>query len=342
MFKVYAVAPEDMSPSNIAVFAQRVEAMGYDGLQVADAIHDGFLLAALALNATTRLKICIGVLVIFPRSPMNVAISAWDLQRLSGGRFELGLGTQVKGNIEKRYSTPWTPPLKRMREYIESLRAIFDAFQNGTKLDYVGENYQFTRLQSFFNPGPIEHPHIPLLMGAVGPKMTNLAGNLADGMLTHPTNTQPRYIREVVLPRLEEGGVSDSISPGRFQLILGSFVATGVDDKSIAAERLKYKKLLAFLFSTPVYWPSLELFGWQNVGEQLLACTRENRWQDMNALINEDMLDAFIPTGHYSDIGELLTKWFDGLGGVLTFPVPRDPCNDSAATFVIDSLKAGH
>jgi probable F420-dependent oxidoreductase len=341
MFKVYAVAPEDMSPSNIAVFAQRVEAMSYDGLQIADAIHDGFLLAALALNATSHLKVCIGVLVIFPRSPMNVAISAWDLQRLSGGRFELGLGTQVEGNIEKRYSTPWTPPLKRMREYIEALRAIFDAFQYGEKLNYVGANYQFTRLQPFFNPGPIEHPHIPLLIGAVGPKMTNLAGAIADGMLTHPTNTPPRYIREVILPRLKEGGVSDSSSRGGFQLMLGSFMATGVDDKGIAAERLKYKNLLAFLFSTPAYWPSLELFGWQDIGEQLLTCTRENRWQDMNALVSEEMLDAFLPTAHYGDIGELLTKWYQGLAGVLTFPVPTDPSNDSVAALVIESLKAG-
>jgi hypothetical protein len=171
--------------------------------------------------------------------------------------------------------------------------------------------------------------------------MTNLAGAIADGMLTHPTNTPPRYIREVILPRLKEGGVSDSSSRGSFQLMLGSFVATGVDDKGIAAERLKYKNLLAFLFSTPAYWPSLELFGWQDIGEQLLTCTRENRWQDMNALVSEEMLDAFLPTTHYGDIGELLTKWYKGLAGVLTFPVPTDPSNDSVAALVIESLKAG-
>ena len=166
MFTVYASTPESMGPREIVAHAQRAEAMGFDGLQVPDAVHDGFLLAAMALNATVRLKVCIGVLVAFPRSPMNVALAAWDLQAMSDGRFELGLGTQVKGNIEGRYSTPWTSPVPRMREYIGALRAIFDTFQNGSKLDYVSENYRFTRMQPFFNPGPIEHPRIPLLMGA--------------------------------------------------------------------------------------------------------------------------------------------------------------------------------
>lgn len=340
MFEVYATTPEDMSPSDIAAFAQRVEAMGYAGLQVADAIHDGFLLAALALNATTRIKVCISVLVIFPRSPMNVAISAWDLQRLSKGRFELGLGTQVKGNIEGRYSTPWTPPLKRMREYIEALRAIFSAFQQGGKLNYVGENYQFTRLQPFFNPGPIEHPHIPLLMGAVGPKMTNLAGEIADGMLTHPTNSSPRYIAEVVRPRLQQGADITSRSLENFRLMLGSLVATGPDAASVSGEREKWRNMLAFLYSTPAYWPSLELFGWQVRGEQLLACTRENRWKDMGKLVTDEMLDQFLPAATYDDIGAVLKQWYGDLSAYITFPVPVDPQHDKAAAKVIAELAA--
>ncbi|CAH0992454.1 hypothetical protein SIN8267_02576 [Sinobacterium norvegicum] len=340
MFRVYATTPEDMSPSDIGAFAQRVEAMGYDGLQVPDAIHDGFLLAALALNATRRIRVCIGVLVIFPRSPMNVAISAWDLQRLSSGRFELGLGTQVKGNIERRYSTPWTPPVKRMREYIEALRAIFDAFQHGTELHYIGDNYQFTRLQPFFNPGPIEHPHIPLLMGAVGPQMTRLAGKVADGILTHPTNTPPRYIGEIVRLRLQQGADDSGRNIEDCRLMLGSLIATGPDAAAVSSEREKWRQLLAFLFSTPAYWPSLELFGWRNRGEQLLACSRENRWAEMPGLLDDEMLDQFVPAASYDDIAGVLKQWFGRLTGYLTFPVPDDISNDAACAAAIASLKA--
>jgi len=338
VFHVYASTPEDMGPGAIAAHARRAEAMGFDGLQVPDAIHDGFLLAALALNATARIKVCISVLVAFPRSPMNVALTAWDLQAMSGGRFELGLGTQVKGNIEDRYSTPWTSPVPRMREYIESLRAIFDAFQNGTRLNYVSENYRFTRLQPFFNPGPIEHPHIPLMMGAVGPLMTSMAGRIADGMITHPTNTPPRYIREVVLPRLREGAALGGRSLEDFRLVLGSLIATGPDVETVHREREKWRRMLGFLYSTPAYWPSLELFGWQDRGAQLLQMTRENRWDRMSEIIDEEMLDAFIPSATYADIPDELERRFGGLSGYITMMMPEDPAHDAAVGDVVARL----
>ncbi|MBK6286076.1 MAG: TIGR03617 family F420-dependent LLM class oxidoreductase [Gammaproteobacteria bacterium] len=339
MFTVYASTPESMGPREIVAHAQRAEAMGFDGLQVPDAVHDGFLLAAMALNATVRLKVCIGVLVAFPRSPMNVALAAWDLQAMSDGRFELGLGTQVKGNIEGRYSTPWTSPVPRMREYIGALRAIFDTFQNGSKLDYVSENYRFTRMQPFFNPGPIEHPRIPLLMGAVGPVMTNLAGEVADGMITHPTNTPPRYIREVVLPRLREGAGRGGRELDGFNLLLCALVATGPDADSVRREREKWRKMLGFLYSTPAYWPSLELFGWQHKGEELLRMTRENRWDQMSAIIDDGMLDTFVPSATYATIPAVLRDWYGGLSGTITFMMPDDPAQDGAAAEAIHRLR---
>ena len=341
MFTVYASTPENMGPGAIAEHARRAEAMGFDGLQVPDAIHDGFLLAALALNATVRLKVLISVLVAFPRSPMNVALTAWDLQAMSKGRFELGLGTQIKQNIEDRYSAMWSAPAPRMREYIGALRAIFDAFQNGTKLAYVSEHYRFTRLQPFFNPGPIEHPHVPLLMGAVGPGMTALAGEIADGMITHPTNTPPRYIREVVLPRLREGAARSGRDLESFKLVLGSLVATGPDAASVAQEREKWRRMLGFLYSTPAYWPSLELFGWQDRGEQLLAMTRENRWDRMREIIDDEMLDAFIPCGTYADIPAELERRFGGLSGYVTLMMPEDPALDTQLAAVVATLRRG-
>ncbi|MGI9284543.1 MAG: LLM class flavin-dependent oxidoreductase, partial [Pseudomonadales bacterium] len=172
MFQVFAATPENMGPGEIAAHAVRAEAMGFDGLQVPDAIHDGLLLAAMALNATQKLIVGTAVLVAFPRSPMTVAVASWDLQKMSNGRFELGLGTQVKANIEQRYSARWDSPVPQLREYVQSMKAIFHSFQTGEKLDFQGQHYTFTRLQPFFNPGPVEHPNIPIMCGAVGPAMT--------------------------------------------------------------------------------------------------------------------------------------------------------------------------
>ncbi len=338
--EVWASTPENMSPAEIGAFAQRAEAIGFAGLQVPDAIHDGLLLAAMALNATTRLKVCTGVLVAFPRSPMTVAVAAWDLQAMSAGRFELGLGTQIEQNIVERYSAKWESPLGQMREYIESLRAIFDSFQNGVPLCYEGKHYRFTRLQPFFNPGPIEHPEIPLLMGAVGPKMTTLAGSHADGMITHPTNTPPRYIREVCLPRLQAGAEKAGRDLNAFRLMLGTLVATGPDMASVAAAREKQRQLLGFLYSTPAYWPSLELFGWQDKGEQLRQLTRESRWQDMATVVDDVMLDAFVPSAPYAGIADVMRERYAGMAARITLSLPDDPANDAGLSLAVTQLSA--
>ncbi len=340
MFQVFAATPEDMGPGDIGAHAARAEAMGYDGLQVPDAIHDGLLLAALALNATETLIVGTGVLVAFPRSPMTVAIASWDLQKMSGGRFELGLGTQIKPNIEQRYSARWDSPVPQLREYVQSVKAIFHSFQTGERLNFVGEHYQFTKLQPFFNPGPIEHPDIPVLCGAVGPDMTRMVGRVADGMITHPTNTPPEYIEQVCLPRLRAGFERAERTGVDFRLLLGPLVATGVDASAVAAEWEKQRSMLGFLYSTPAYWPSLELFGWQDTGQQLLDLTRDGRWQDMASVLSDDMLDKFVPRGTYDEIAGLMKSRYAGLTDRITFPMPTDPANDEAAARVIAELKA--
>lgn len=339
MFEVYATTPERMSPAEIGAHAKRAEKMGFNGLHVPDAIHDGLLMANNALLATTRLKVGTGVLVAFPRSPMNVAIAAWDLQAQSNGRFELGLGSQIKANIEKRYSTPWTSPVPTMREYMQSLREIFEVFQKGGKLNFVGKHYQFTKLQPFFNPGPIEHPDIPLLMGAIGPKMTELAGKYADGMITHPTNTPPRYIKEVCLPRLQEGADKVGRDLTDFKLMLGALIATGINEQVLEAERKKQRKLLGFLYSTPAYWNSLELFGWESRGEQLLAMTREGNWSAMTEIIDDEMLETFVPCGTYDEIVDLMKDRYRGLASRITFPIPENPDHDTFAAQAIARLQ---
>lgn len=339
MFQVFAATPEDMGPGEIGAHAARAEAMGFDGLQVPDAIHDGLLLAAMALAATERLIVGTAVLVAFPRSPMITAVAAWDLQRMSGGRFELGLGTQVQANIEKRYSARWDSPVPQLREYVQSIQAIFHSFQSGERLDFRGEHYTFTKLQPFFNPGPIEHPHIPILCGAVGPAMTRMVGRVADGMITHPTNTPPEYIRDVCLPRLAAGFDRRGGEPRDFKLVLGPLTATGPDEAAVAANWEKQRHLLGFLYSTPAYWPSLELFGWQDKGQQLLDLTRQGRWKRLPEIISDDMLERFVPRGTYDEIAGVYLARYGGLSRRVTFPMPDDPADDAHAARVVHELQ---
>jgi probable F420-dependent oxidoreductase len=339
MFRVYASIHQRTSPSEVGALAQRAEAAGYYGLNVADGVHDGLLIAAMALNATTRLKVLLGVLVAFPRSPMAVAHAAWDLQEASRGRFELGLGPQVRGNIVGRFSTPWAPPAPRMREYIQSLREIFACFQSGGPLRFEGEHYRFTRLQPFFNPGPIENPDIPIVLGGVGPKMTALAGEVADGLLTHPTNSHPRFIREVARVRLREGATRAKRAADDVMLMLTPLIATGVDERQTRAAREEQRQLLSFVYSTPAYWPTLELFGWRDRGERLHQLTREGKWAEMPGLITDEMLDELVPTAPYAGIGDALRERYAGVGSSLTFPLPEDPAQDRELAKVITSLQ---
>lgn len=339
MFQVFAATPEDLGPGEIAAHAIRAEAMGFAGLQVPDAIHDGLLLSALALNATKNLIVGTGVLVAFPRSPMTVAIAAWDLQKMSAGRFELGLGTQIKPNIEQRYSARWDSPVPQMREYVQSLQAIFHSFQTGERLSFKGRHYCFTKLQPFFNPGPIEHPDIPIFCGAVGPAMTKMVGRIADGMITHPTNSPPEYIRQVCLPRLQAGFEQGGHDGSQFRLMLGPLTATGKNEQAVAAEWEKQRSMLGFLYSTPAYWPSLELFGWQGRGRRLQDMTRAGNWQDMPGIITDEMLDKFVPRGTYDTIAGVYRERYAGLTRRITFPMPQNPADDKLAAQAIAGLQ---
>ena len=339
MFQVFAATPENMAPGEIGAHAARAEAMGFDGLLVPDAVHDGLLLSAMALAATQKLIVGTGVLLAFPRSPMVTAIASWDLQKMSGGRFELGLGTQIKQNIEQRYAARWDSPVPQLREYVQAIKAVFHSFQTGERLNFEGEHYSLTRLQPFFNPGPIDHPDIPILCGAVGPAMTRMVGRIADGMITHPTNTPPEYIREVCLPRLQGGFEKAGRSGEGFKLVLGPLTATGKDEATVAAEWEKQRNLLGFLYSTPAYWPSLELFGWRDKGPQLLDMTRSGNWQGMRSIVTDDMLEKFVPRGTYDKITGIYQARYGDLTRRITFPMPDNPADDEFAAATIARLK---
>ncbi len=338
MFEVYATMDQRMPLSQVAAHARRAEALGYDGLSIPEAVHDGLLAAAVALHATTRLKVVTGVLVAFPRSPMTVAIAAWDLQEASRGRFGLGLGSQVRGNIVGRYSTSWVPPVPRMREYVRALRAIFESWQNGTPLRFEGRYYRFTRMQPFFSPGPLTGAPIPIILGGIGPAMTALAGEVADGLMTHPTNTCPRYLREVIRARLQKGaarvGRSDPVA-----VLASPLIATGASAAAARQERESIRQLLAWLYSTPAYWPSLELFGWRERGERLHQLSREGRWGEMVALLSDEMLDTFVPTAPFDGIASVLAEWYAGLAKTLLFPLPPDTAHDRELSAAVARLR---
>lgn len=338
--KVIATMGVDVSLAEVPAHARRVETLGYDALSVPEAQHEGTLTALLALEHTTRLRVATAVLVAFARSPMLVAQAAWDLQDLSGGRFELGLGTQVRGNIVRRFGMPWSAPAARLRDYVGAVRAVFDSFQNGVPLDFHSDAYTLDRLQPFFNPGPLASGPPPILLGAVGPMMTRVVGEVADAMQTHPTNSEPRYLREVTRPRIEEG-LERAGRDAAIDLVAGPMIATGSSREAVERERQKARETLVFTLSTPAYWPALEHYGWLEVGQRLLAATREGRWQEMDAMVPDEIIEAFVPAATYDEIADLLLEKYGGVAQGILFPVPDDPADDAAARKAIETLSAG-
>ena len=337
--KVYAGMDPAIPLRDVAGYARRVEAMGYDGLQVAETVHDGLALAMLALEHTERITVRTSVILAFVRSPMLTAYTAWDLAAMSNGRFELGLGTQIKQNIEGRYSVPWREPVARMGEYIDALRAIFTTFATGAPLRFEGDHYQFTRMQPYFNPGPIGVAPPPLWLGGVNPKICRLAGAKADGFITHPTNSNPRYLDEIALPSLRAGAESVARDPATINLVVGSPYITGATAAAVAVEREHQRQMLAFLYSTPAYRRTLELFGWADLGERLQRMTRENRWDELSSLVTDEVLDALVPQGTYDELPSVIERWFGHVAtGVLIAP-PRDAADDPALAALVRAVR---
>jgi len=301
--------------AEVAEAARRAEALGFDGVVSVEAGHDPFFPLLIAAEHSRRLTLGTGVAIAFPRSPFVTAQIAWDLQRFSGGRFLLGLGTQVKGHNERRYSTPWTgPPGPRLREYVLCLRAIFDTFQNNAPPRFQGDHYRFTLISPYFNPGPIEHPHVPIYISAVGPYMCRLAGELCDGVRLAGFNTL-RYTREVILPNLEAGARKAGRSLREIDIVGGGFIVTGRNREEIERAKAATRAQIAFYGSTRTYHGVLEVHGWGEVGMRLHQLSLEGKWQEMANLISDDMLGEFAIVGTPDEIApQLKERW----GGIVT------------------------
>jgi probable F420-dependent oxidoreductase len=326
--------------TSMAASARQAEALGFDALTAPEAGHDPFLPLAIAAEHTEAISLGTNVAIAFPRSPMITAQLAWDLQNLSGGRFQLGLGTQVKAHVARRYGTPsaWVgPPGPQLREYLLCVKAMFDTFQNGTKPDFEGEHYRFNLMNPFFNPGPIEHPHVPIHLAAVNPYMARMAGELGDGLRLHPVATF-RYAREVVLPAVAEGAALSGRDPEQIELIGAPFLAVAGSEEGIEAAATELKQHIAFYCSTPTYHAVLDHHGWSDVGAELHQMSRDGRWQDMPSCISDEMLSEWAVVATTDQLVGELRKRCEGLFSSVLLDLPAELRSDT--DWVADTVAA--
>ena len=302
-----------ISIARIADAARNAERLGFDGVTGAEAGHDPYLPVAIAAEHTERVSLGTNVAIAFPRSPLVTAQLAWDLQQLSGGRFELGLGTQVRSHVERRYASEWNAPAgPRLRDYVLCMKAMFETFQTGARPAFESEHYGFTLMNPLFNPGPIDHPEIPIHLAAVNPYMARLAGEHCAGLRVHPIATF-RYVREVVMPAVAAGADAAGRSATDVEMIGAPFFAIGRDDKEIAAAKQAMKAHIAFYSSTPTYHAVLEHHGWAEIGHERHAMSKERRWDEMPSRITDDMLDEWAIVTSRDDLAAEIAKRCDGV-----------------------------
>ncbi len=292
--------------------AQRLEKMGFDALWSFESTHNPFLPLSCAAMATTRLQVGTNIAVAFTRSPMTTAIVAWDMQRASKGRFMLGLGTQVKVHNERRLSAPWEAPAARVHELIRCIRAIWDCFQNGTKPAFEGEFYQFTLITPFFNPGPIDHPEIPIYLAGVKPLMCRTAGEVADGFHVHPLHSV-RYLKEVVRPNLDAGARKSGRSVEELELFAPVLAVTGESESERSEKEQQIRQQISFYASTPNYREVMALHGWEEEAQALSKLARKGEWDQMGARITDAMLDAFAVSASPGQLPGVLRERYEGL-----------------------------
>ena len=304
--------------------ARAAESLGFTGLWSSETKHDAFLPLAIAADATQRIELGTSVAIALSRSPMGVAQCAWDLQELSGGRFILGLGTQVKAHIRRRFSMPWDRPVARLREYIGALRAIWRSFQTEEPLRFEGEFYRHTLMTPFFNPGPIENPEIPIHIAGVNTLLATLAGALCDGFHVHPFHS-PQYLREVVRPAISAGAERGGRDPGDVELATSAFVITGEGATEVEEQREKIRAQISFYASTPTYRTVLEAHGWERVGEELGRLARNRGWDEMPTLISDEMLRTFAVEAAPDELGPALRDRYEGLIDRVALYLPFTP-----------------
>ena len=329
--------------SAIAAVARKMEELGFDGVTTPEAGHDPFLPLPLVAEHTERVSLGTNVAIAFPRSPMVTAQIAWDLQQLSGGRFRIGLGSQVKGHVERRYAAAWTgPPGPRMREYVQCMRAMFATFKNGRDPTFFeGEHYQFTMINPFFNPGPIEYPDPPILIAAVNTYMASLAGELCDGLRLHPIATFA-FTRDVVMPAVLEGAEKAGRDPAQVDLVGAPFLAVAENETGVVRAMQALKQHIAFYASTRTYHSVLEYHGWMDVGAELHRLSKEGKWTEMPNCITDEMLEEWAVIATWDQFADKCRERCEGVFDTVLLDLPPDARrNDDFVRETVQGLKQG-
>ena len=338
--KVDGGIPADLSKA--AQAAKDVEAAGYSGAWTAETAHDPFLPLAVAAEHTERIELGTSIAVAFARNPMLLANLGWDLQAFSKGRFVLGLGSQIKPHIEKRFSMEWSHPAARMREMVQAIHAIWDTWEHGTKLEFRGDFYKHTLMTPFFTPDRAElagfgRPKIYL--AGVGEKMTEVAGEVCDGFICHGFTTE-KYLREVTIPALESGRRKAGKTMEGFDIVGPSFVVTGSDEKEMEAAAAGTRQQIAFYGSTPAYRGVLDIHGWGGLQDELNTLSKQGKWVEMGSLITDDILNTFAVVGEPEGVAPELHRRYGDVISRISFyaPYKSDPARWLP---VIEAIKKG-
>lgn len=304
--------------------ARAAEELGFAGLWSVETAHNPFLPLALAASVTQRIQLGTAIAVAFPRSPMVTAQIAWDLAEQSAGRFILGLGTQVRAHIVRRFSSDWGPPVSKLRDYIGAMRAIWRSWQEDERLRYEGEHYRHTLMTPFFAPAPMPHPDIPIFIAGVNQGLAKLAGEVCQGFHVHPFHTVP-YLKEVVLPSIAAGAAKAGRSPKEVMLSCGCFVITGRNAAEMKANRERVREQVAFYASTPSYAVILRVHGLEELADHLSYLVREGRWGELPAQIPDDFLAEVAVEAPPDELAGRLRSRCEGLLDRVGYYFPYDP-----------------
>lgn len=327
-------APFDFS--RLVADAQLLESLGYSALMFEETKQDPFICLGIAAQATKTLGLGTAVAIAFARSPAVTALSAWTLQKLSGGRFTLGLGTQVKAHIERRFGAQWHPPGPWMREYVQAVRAIWKAWQHGEQPAFAGRHYTINLSVPLFDPGPLEHPDIPIHLAAVNPYLCQVAGEVADGLRPHPVCT-PHYINTVMWPAVRAGAALSSRSLDGFAMSIKPLVATAPNTTALAERVRDVRARVAFYASTPAYRAAFAAHGLGALADELKLLARAQRWEEMPQHINDEVLNLYATIGTYDDIADKLAARY---GGIVTHAEFSIPVNNPAEAEILRGMVA--
>ena len=334
---------EPDTPLHIGDFAAgavQAEELGIDAVLVEETKDDPYQLLALGAAATSTIGLGTSVAMAFPRSPTITAMSAWSLQKLSQGRFVLGLGSQVRGHVRRRFGMDWHAPAPWMRDYIMAMRAVWDCWQHGTELNFESEHYNLSLMVPLFDPGPIDHPSIPIHVAAIGPNMVAMAGEVADGVRLHPVCT-PRFIDEQVHPNIARGAARTGRDASLVEVCMKPLVGTAATEKQLAVSTETVRARVAFYLSTPSYRRAFELHGWGDIAEQASRLSKAQNWDALPALVDDEMLHTVATLGTHETIAEQLRERYSERVDRIEFSMPvTTPEEAEVYGHILTSLRA--